>query len=396
MEALSTKNVQFASWAREIQPTAIQQMLAVATQPEILSFALGLPSAELFPAADYAEAVAHVLATDPRSLQYGPPSQSLKRHIVTLMAHRGVFCREEQIFLTTGAQQGMSFIARLLLDIRGSVLLEENIYSGIVQAVEPLQPKILTVSTDLETGIDVEAVASILAGKDRPAFIYVISDGHNPFGVSMSLEKRYRLAELARSYQVPILEDDAYGLLWYGERCLPPIFALDQEWVFYLGSFSKVLAPALRIGWLIVPETMILALSSLKEGSDINTATFAQRTASAYLDGGTFSAHLANLRQEYRHRRDSMIQALQTHFPQGTRWHRPDSGMFLWIEMPREIDMDEVLMTALSQEKVAFLPGSAFQVNVNPQAARGMRLNFSNCSVERIEDGIARLARILS
>jgi 2-aminoadipate transaminase len=396
MEALSTQNVQFASWAREIQPTAIQQMLAVATQPEILSFALGLPSAELFPSADYARAVAHVLATDAQSLQYGPSCHSLKRHIVALMAHRGVSCQEEQVFLTTGAQQGMSLIARLLLDVQGSVLLEENIYSGIVQAMEPLQPKMLTVPTDLETGIDVDAVASILSGKDRPTFIYAISDGHNPLGVSMSLEKRYRLAELARHYQVPILEDDAYGMLWYDERCLPPISAFDRDWVFYLGSFSKVLAPALRIGWLIVPETMTLALSSLKEGSDINTATFSQRTAAAYLDMGIFLAHLAKLRQEYRHRRDIMIRALQTHFPLGTRWYKPASGMFLWVEVPGEVDMNEVLMTALSQEKVAFLPGTAFQMNGNRQAASGMRLNFSNCSAERIEDGIARLARTLA
>lgn len=395
MEVFSTQQVQLAGWAREIRQSTIQQMLAVATRPEILSFALGLPSAELFPSASYARAVAQVLAADARSLQYGPPSQALKRHIITLMAQRGVSCREEQVFLTTGAQQGMSLLARLLLDMRGCVLLEETIYSGILQAVEPLQPEILTVPTDLETGIDVDAVASILAGQNRPAFIYAISDGHNPLGVSMSLEKRHRLVELARHYHVPIIEDDPYGMLWYNEHSLSPLSALDQEWVFYLGSFSKVLAPALRVGWMIVPETMISALSFLKEGTDIDTATFSQRTVAAYLDMGEFFNHIASLRQEYRHRRDSMIQALQTSFPVGTRWYKPDSGMFLWVELPGEVDMHEVLRTALAQEKVAFLPGSAFQVNGSRRAASGMRLNFSNCSAERIEDGIARLARVL-
>lgn len=395
MEALSTQDVQLASWARGIRPSTIQQMLALATQPEILSFALGLPSAELFPSAAYARAVAHVLTTDAQALQYGPPSQSLRRHIVTLMAHRGVSCRVEQVFLTMGAQQGMSLLARLLLDVQGCLLLEETIYSGILQAVEPLRPEILTVPTDLGTGMDVDAVASILAGKSRPAFIYAISDGHNPLGVSMSLEKRYRLVELARQYRVPILEDDAYGLLWYDEHCLPPLSALDQEWVFYLGSFSKILAPALRVGWIIVPETMIPALSSLKEGSDINTANFSQRAISTYLNMDEIFEHISMLRKEYRARRDSMIQAIQTYFPPETRWYKPGSGMFLWIDVPSVVDMDEMLMAALSQEKVAFIPGSAFQVNKSRRAASGMRLNFSNCSVEQIEDGIARLARIL-
>jgi 2-aminoadipate transaminase len=395
-EALSTQEIAVACWARQTQASTIQQLLAVATQPDILSFALGLPAAELFPTSDYAQAVAHVLATQQQALQYGPSWQPLRKHIVGLMAHRGVDCREEQIFLTTGAQQGMSLLARLLLNVEGYVLLEETIYSGIVQAVEPLQPRLLTVPTDPKTGIDVGAVEAILAGPSRPAFIYVISDGHNPLGISMSQAKRYRLIELARHYKVPIIEDDAYGLLWYDDHALPSLRALEQEWVFYLGSFSKILAPALRVGWMVVPETLIPVLATLKEGSDINTATFSQRTVAAYLDMGYLPEHVAALRREYRHRRDTMIEAIQAHFPPETRYHIPTSGMFLWVEIPDSADMEEVASVAIFQEKVAFVPGQAFQINESQRATYCMRLNFSNCHHERITYGIACIAKVIS
>lgn len=384
-----------AGWTRGIQPSTIQQMLAVATRPGILSFALGLPAAELFPSEAYAQATAHVLAANPQALQYGPPWGPLKRHIVTLMAHRGVFCREEQVFLTAGAQQAMSLLARLLLDFRGTILLEETIYSGLLQAVEPLQPTLLTVPTNPETGMDVDAVASLLAGQARPAFIYAISDGHNPLGASLSLEKRRRLVEIASHYHVPILEDDAYGLLRYDGEALPPMRAMNEEWVFYLGSFSKILAPALRVGWIIAPEALIPPLSTLKESSDIDTATFSQRTIAAYLDMGQLEGHLTKLRQEYRARRDTMLHALQAYFPPGVRWYKPGSGMFIWVEVPWAVDMSEVLKVAVERERVAFVPGHAFSASGSRHAAQCMRLNFSNCNAEGIERGIARLARIL-
>lgn len=393
-ETITNQEITLASWAQDVKQSTIQQMLAVATQPGILSFALGLPAAELFPSAGYAQAISHVLATDPHALQYGPPWQPLKRHIVDLMALRDVRCREEQVFLTTGAQQGMSLLARLLLDFQGTVLLEETIYSGVLQAVEPLRPRLLAVPTNPETGMDVEAVASLLAGQYRPSFIYAISDGHNPLGVSLSQEKRHRLVELARQHHVPILEDDAYGLLSYDDGALPPMRSLDDEWVFYLGSFSKILAPALRVGWIIVPEKLIPALSALKEGSDITTATFAQRTVAAYLDMGQLQDHLVKLRQEYRTRRDTMLHALQTSFPSEAHWFKPGSGMFIWVEIP-ERDMGEALKIAIEKEQIAFVPGHAFDLGESRRSAHCMRLNFSNCDVERIKHGIVRLARII-
>lgn len=394
-EPAKTQEITLASWTRGVKQSTIQQMLTVATQPGILSFALGLPAAELFPSASYAQATALSLATDPHALQYGPPWQPLKRHIVGLMALRGVHCREEQVFLTTGAQQGMSLMARLLLDFQGTILLERTIYSGVLQAVESLQPTLLAVPTDAQTGMDVEAVASLLAGQRRPAFIYAISDGHNPLGISLSQEKRYRLVELARYHHIPILEDDAYGLLSYDREALLPMRALDDQWVFYLGSFSKILAPALRVGWIIVPERFIPALSALKEGSDINTATFAQRTIAAYLEMGQLPDHLGKLRRAYQSRRDAMLHALETSFPSDARWSMPTSGMFIWVEIPGEVDMGEVLKAAIEKEQVVFIPGHAFDLDESRHSSHCMRLNFSNCDVKRIDQGIARLGRII-
>jgi 2-aminoadipate transaminase len=217
------------------------------------------------------------------------PGEQIKQSVVQIMAQRGVICSPEQVFLTSGAQQGMSLLSRLLLDRHAPIVVEETIYSGILQAVEPLQPRILSVPTHPETGMDLDAVEAHLISGQRPAFMYAISDGHNPLGVSLSLEKRQRLVEIARRYGVPILEDDAYGFLCYDGEPLPPLRALEPDWVFYIGSFSKILAPALRVGWVILPEALVPVLSALKEGSDINTATFSQRTVAAYLEMGELS-----------------------------------------------------------------------------------------------------------
>jgi 2-aminoadipate transaminase len=390
------QHITLAGWTQAAHQSTIQQLLAIATQPGILSFALGLPAEGLFPSTAYARAAASVLATQPHALQYGMPSEPIKQSIVQLMAQRGVVCSSEQVFLTTGAQQGMSLLSRLLLDSYAPVLVEETIYSGILQAVEPLQPQLLTVPTDPETGMDIDAVEAYLMNGHRPAFIYVISDGHNPLGISLSMEKRLRLVELARRYGVPILEDDAYGFLCYDGEPLPPLRALEHDWVFYIGSFSKILAPALRIGWVVVPKSLVSILSALKEGSDINTATFSQRAAAAYLETGELSHHIALLQQAYRSRRDTMLHAVIASLPKGTRCYQPRHGMFLWVELPRAIDMEMTLKIAVEQKKIAFVPGQAFSVVRNDAVDRSMRLNFSHCNEKSIIQGIALLGELLS
>jgi 2-aminoadipate transaminase len=402
--ALETRNGELllADWATTMKRSVLREMLAVVARPGILSFAGGLPAPELFPTAEYAQAAAQVLASDPSALQYGPPYAPLKAHIVHLMNERGVSCRENQIFVTSGAQQGLDVLARLFLNPGGQVILEERVYTGIQQVVAPLQPEILTVPTDLEAGMDVDAVAGYLANGARPAFIYVNSNAHNPLGVTLSQARRRQLVALANRYRVPILEDDPYGFLSYGRTAERPLAALDNHFVFYLGSFSKILAPALRLGWLVAPESLIAKLTVIKEASDLETSAFTQRVVSAYLDAGHLPQHIRALCHEYGRRRDAMLDALQRYFPAGARWTRPTGGMFIWVELPQGVDTAELLQMAVEQEQVAFIPGHAFCADKRPlsagepcRAAHCLRLNFSNCSPARIEDGIQRLARVV-
>ena len=394
-KTIATRQFRLAQWARTIERSSLREMLAMTARPDILSFALGLPAPDLFPIRAYAKASAKVLSGDPRALQYEMPLSSMKAHIAGLMAQRGARCGEEQIFLTTGAQQGMSLLARLLIDPGDQVLIEEVVYEGLQLAIKPLSPQVLTVPTDLETGLDVDAVGALLAGGARPSFIYTIPDGHNPLAVTMTLEKRRRLVALAAHYQVPIIEDDAYGLLYYGQSPIPPMRAMDEEWVLYVGSFSKVLAPALRVGWLVVPEFLTHKLAVLKQGSDLDVCSLAQRTVSAYLDTGHLDIHLGVLRAEYELRRDVMLSCMREHFPNEVKWKTPLGGMFVWAELPSFVDTSELLIEAMENERVAFTPGEAFRASDKRYTSHCMRLNFSNLAPRQIEDGIFRLSSVL-
>jgi 2-aminoadipate transaminase len=382
--------------------SVLRQMLAVVSHPGILSFAGGLPAAELFPTVEYAEALQQVIAEDNRSLQYGPPFRPLKGHIVNLMGQRGVSCSEEQVFITTGAQQALNVLANLFLNHGGSVIIEELVYSGILQAIASRQPCILTVPTDLEEGMDVEAVEAHLLRGERPAFLYAISEAHNPLGVSLSSDRQQHLIQLARHYGFPIVEDDPYGFLRYEAEAALPMRALDPEWVFYVGSFSKILAPALRLGWMIVPEMLLPKLTVIKEAYDLESSALIQRSVSAYLDAGYLPAHLQRLREAYRVRRDAMLAAIKNYFPIGARWTRPTGGMYIWVELPGQVNTAELLWTAVDEYQVAFIPGMAFWAGAGTtESASGgladhcMRLNFSNCSPEMIDEGIGRLGQLL-
>jgi len=392
----ATGEIPLANWARTVKKSALQQMLMEASRPGVISFALGLPDVNLFPTDAYLNAVEHVLANDPVGMQYGPPFQPLKEQIVDLMRKRGVKCKSEQVFLTAGAQQGMNLLVRLLLDPGGPVVVEEMAYTGFQQVIEPFQPKILTVSTDLKTGMEVEEVELLLRKGIRPSFIYAITDGHNPMAVSMSVEKRVRLVELASRFGTPIIEDDAYGFFCYEEESCPPMRAFDDKTVLYVGTFSKILCPGLRVGWIIVPEALTHYLSVVKEATDINTGNFAQRAISAYIDSGHLPGHIDFLRDEYRLRRDAMINALCEHFPVPSRWETPSSGVFVWVEMPDDINGVELLRVCMSEWQVAFIPGSAFCSLGRGRGSNCIRLNFSHSTPEIIKEGMIRLARALT
>lgn len=382
-----------AKWTAANKRSALQDMLVASTRPDLLSFALGLPAPELFPADAMARATEDTLRTSPRALQYGPPFEPLKRHIVSLMKLRGVECGPEQVFLTTGAQQGLSLLVRLALDPGATVLVEERTYTGFQQALAPSGARVLTVPTDLQTGMDVAAVEDLLRRGERPALIYSVTDGNNPLAVSLSLEKRRRLAELARRFRVPVIEDDPYGFIYYDDTPPPPLRAFEAEWVWYAGTFSKILAPALRTGWLVVPEALVPHLAIIKEASDIDMAPLSQRVISAYLDTGQLPGHVAGLRCEYARRRDAMLGALRASFPTSARWHEPRAGLFIWVELPEAVDSEELLRNSIEHEKVAFIPGHDFDVRPGASARNCIRLNFTNATLEQIEEGIARLGR---
>jgi len=384
-----------AGWTLGLRRSALQDALVATARPDILSLALGLPAADLFPTGALGESIGRVLRGDPRALQYGPSSAELRAFVARLMARRGVACEPEQIFLTAGAQQGMSLLARLLLDPGATILLEESCYTGFQQATAPHEPHIVTVPTSAATGIDVDAVERALAGGLRPALLYAMSDGHNPTGASLPGAARRRLVDLAREHHMPILEDDAYGMLTYDREDLPALRSFDPDWVLYLGSFSKTLAPGLRTGWVVVPERFIGPLASLKEASDIDTATLGQRAVAAFVASGGFDEHLDRLRAEYARRRDAMLAALGRFFPSEARWSHPRAGFFTWVDLPRGVDAWALFEAALQREKVAFLPGAAFAAGDAAPATSSLRLSFSYCPPEVLQEGVARIARAL-
>ncbi|HEX6037906.1 PLP-dependent aminotransferase family protein [Longimicrobium sp.] len=385
----------FAAWTREVRQSALREIHTLLARPGLLSFALGMPAAELFPVAEYARAAQHVLRADPEALQYDLPLPRLRAHVVALMARRGVACTEGEVFITNGAQQAMSLLGQLLVSPGGTVVTEQVTYDGMLNSLRPLQPRVLTVPTDPQTGMDVDALEALLAGGERPSLVYTIPEGHNPLGATLPAASRRRLAALARDYGVPVIEDDAYGLLRYDADAPPTLRSLEPEWVLYMGSFSKIMAPGLRVGWVVAPEPVVRRLSILKQGGDLDVSNFAQRTLTAYLDGDPLDAHLAHLRAEYAARRDAMLSALEEHFPAEARWSRPSSGMFVWVEMPREVDTAVLLRRAVEEAGVAFIPGRAFCAEGGVRGVNAMRLNFSRLSAEQIHEGIARLGRVL-
>ena len=289
----------------------------------------------------------------------------------------------------------LATVSRLLVEPGRPVVTEWAVYDGIQMAARQSHAEILTVASDPVQGIDVDELAALLARGARPAFVYVIPSGHNPLGASLSLEARQRLAELARRHQVPLVEDDVYGFLYYAGEAAPPLRALEEEWVFYLGSFSKILAPSLRAGWIVVPERLIARLSPLKHAIDLDTPSFSHRMIAAYLQAGHLPAHLATLRAEYRRRRDAMLAALRTHFPPEARWSSPESGMFVWVELPPELDAAELLRVAVETEQVAFSPGATFSRG-DPRGRRGLRLTFTNHPPEQLEEAVRRIGRVIA
>ncbi len=381
-----------APWLEGRGRSFLREMVAKVSEPGVISLAGGLPDPALFPAEEYGDAVAEILRQQARALQYAPVLPALREQIVGLMKLRGVECTPEQVQLTTGAQQGIDIATRLLVAHGAPVALERLAYTGIHNTLAPFEPQIHTVATDLDTGPDTDALEEIFA-RHSPALTYVVPDGHNPLGLSVSLETRHRIASLAEEYGVPVLEDDPYGLLWFGPQFEPPLKALAPEWVIYLGSFSKILAPGLRLGWMVLPERLMPQVQLIKEASDLECSSLTQHAVSRLLADGVMDRQLPKIRESYGARRDALLQALGELMPSEARWTQPRGGMFAWLELPSQIDTRALLDVSLETEKVAFIPGAAFASTPGETAGNAAaRLSFATLSPAQIREAVEKLA----
>ncbi len=390
----------FALRTRTMTSSAIRELLKLTANPEIISFAGGLPAPEVFPLREIEAASDRILEEHGTSaLQYSTTEGylPLREMLVRHMGRYGIHVTPANILITTGAQQALDLIGKLFINSGDRVLTEEPTYLGAIQAFNAYQAQYLSVPID-DDGMDIDKLEeSLRAG---PKFLYVLPNFQNPAGVTLSLERRWRLIELAAHYGIPIVEDDPYGQLRYEGDHLPPLVQIDAEHhgsngggVIYLGTLSKTLAPGLRIGWVVAPEEVMEKLVQMKQGADLHTSTFNQMVAHEVARGGFLDRHVKLIRQVYRERRDAMVSALERYAPPGVVWTRPQGGLFLWLTLPAGFDAKELFPAAL-QEKVAYVPGAAFYPNGGGQ--RSMRLNFSYCTPEMIEEGVRRLCKIIA
>lgn len=386
--------LQYAQRTQAMTSSIIRDLLKLTQQPDVISFAGGLPAPELFPIREFKEACAYILEHDgARALQYGPTDgyAPLKEFLVEKMQKYGVPAEMENVLITNGSQQALDLIGKVFINRGDVIVTEAPTYLGALQAWNLFGPRYVTVPSD-DDGMQVDKLEEVLK-REKVKFIYILPNFHNPAGVTLSEERRYRLVEIAGKYGVPIVEDDPYGELRFEGRDLVPIIVLHKENVIYLSTFSKTLAPGIRIGWVTAPGRVIDRLIMAKQAADLHTSTFVQMVANDICQRGILKRHVQIIRKVYKERRDVMLAAMEEFFPAGVTWTRPQGGMFLWVRLPEKVDAAKLLRVAL-EEKVAFVPGAAFFPNGGGHNT--MRLNFSNASPEMIREGIRRLGRAIA
>lgn len=392
----------YAHRTQRMGSSVIRELLKLTEQPDIISFGGGLPAPEVFPLKEFKDACNYVLDHDgAQALQYGttegylPLREMIARHTTRY----SVEVKPENILITSGSQQALDFIGRLFVNRGDYIVVESPSYLGALQAWNAYGAQYITVPMD-ENGMIVDELEKAL--RIGPKFIYVLPNFQNPSGATLSLERRQRIVELADKYGVPIVEDDPYGQLRFEGEHLPSLVYLDSQYrgddgtytgnVIYLSTFSKLLAPGIRLAWVIAPEKVIKKLVNTKQAADLHTATFNQMVAYQVGKGGFLDEHVKTIRKVYKERRDVMLETMEEIWPAGTSWTRPAGGMFLWGVLPRNMDTAEIIRTAIDR-KVAFVPGGAFHPNGGGQNT--MRLNFSYSSPDVIREGTTRLGLLL-
>jgi 2-aminoadipate transaminase len=389
---------------QRMSSSVIRELLKLTNDPEIISFAGGLPAPSVFPVEKFKQAAVKVLDNSGSiALQYGSTEghKPLRDWIVEYSAKSDINIKADNVMISSGSQQGLDLIGRVFLNPGDRILVEAPTYLGALQAWDAYQAEFISVDSD-EYGMKPDALeAALRAG---PKFIYVLPNFQNPTGRTMSLERRQQLVDLAQHYGVPIVEDDPYGKLRFDGEPLPSVLELDSECkdlecptaypgnVIYLSTFSKILAPGIRLAWVVAPENVISILVKAKQGADLNTARFTQMTANEVCKDGFIEKHVELIRQVYRERRNTMLDCLDEHMPEGVTWNKPEGGLFLWLTLPEHMDASDLLQEAL-KEKVAFIPGEPFFPAGGGK--NNMRLNFSFSRPELINKGIARLGRVI-
>jgi 2-aminoadipate transaminase len=380
--------------AINLKRSVMRDLLKFAVDPNIISLAGGLPASEFLPLEGLRGCIDTVLTRDgPRALQYSPQNPELRAWIAEYMGKRGVACTPDEIFVTNGNQNGLAILSRMFLDPGYPAVIEEVTFTGIHQVTGGRDAEVRAVPTDLDSGVDVDALEAEFARSPRPRLAVLITDFHNPLGVSVAPENRARVAELAASYGVPIIEDDPYAPLRFRGEPAPPIKAYDEDgMVFYLGSFSKMLAPALRLGWMVAPAEHMARITTIRESLDLESSTLYQRAVAEFMGAGLLDPHLERITEAHGTRRDVMLHALEEGLSGIARWSKPDGGVFVWVSLPEHLDTAEMFHEAI-ERRVAYIPGGVFSVDGCTRNA--VRLNFSNVKPDAIREGVTRLSEVI-
>ena len=380
-------NWKLAARAHKMNPSVIREILKVTEKPGIISFAGGLPSPKTFPVSEFATACEKVLREDGHAaLQYAASEGYAP--LCAQVAHDLPWDVDpSQVLITTGSQQGLDLVAKVLIDADSRILVETPTYLGALQAFTPMEPEVCSVASDDE-GVDI-ADLTRLAREKAPRFLYVLPNFQNPTGRTMSEARRAALSARAAELGLPLVEDNPYGDLWFDTPPPPPLTARNPEGCIYLGSFSKVLAPGLRLGYIVAPAHIMPKLLQAKQAADLHSPGFNQRIVAEVMKGGFLQRHVPTIRALYKSQRDAMLAAMQRDMPEGVQWNKPDGGMFLWVRLPEGMNAVDLLPHAV-EKNVAFVPGAAFYADHGDP--RTLRLSFVTASVSQIDTGIAALA----
>jgi len=390
----------FSTGANEMRGSALRIIFKETRKPGMISLAGGTPAPAVFPVEDIAAASERaIIQKTIDSLQYGLTEgyTPLREYLAERMNGNGFKIGADQVQITVGSQQAIDIVGRLFLDPGTQVAIEDPTYMSVITAWAPLRPAYLPIKME-EDGLDVDALDAMLKSGVKPAFLYTISAFQNPMGVTISMEKRRRLIEIAAKYGMPIVEDDPYGELVFEGKPMPPLAALDCQMhgelrhVIYMSTFSKLVSPGLRTAWAVGPKEVVAKMTLAKQGMDLHASALSQVIVHEVCVDGLLERHVPLIRQTYKTRRDALLSALEEQMPDGFHWTKPAGGMFVWLTMPDNFDSQKLVRLALDR-LVAFVPGFSFYANGGP--ANTARLSFANPSPEMLHEGVRRLVEAI-